>query len=88
MSMCFHSGKSSNALSFVTSVANTRGRKRVALERYVAVHFPPFPLYMGSTGAVISLKSGVFAVALLDKRQRAWCHDPRKFSGKGGRCYK
>ena len=35
----------------------------VALERYVAIHFPSFSLYM----AVISLKIGVFAVALLDK---------------------
>ena len=25
----------------------------VALERYVAIHFPPFSLYMASTGAVI-----------------------------------
>ena len=31
------------------------------------VHFPHFPLYMANTGTVISLKSGVFAVALLDK---------------------
>ena len=29
----------------------------------MAIHFPSFPLYM----AVISLKRGVFAVALLDK---------------------
>ena len=28
----------------------------VALERYVAIHFPSFSLYMESTGAVISLK--------------------------------
>ena len=39
----------------------------LALERYVAKYFPLFSLYMASTGAVMSLKSGVFAVALLDK---------------------
>ena len=50
----------------------------VALERYVAMHFPSFSLYM----AVISLKSGVFAVALLDKAiplslsPQCKCHDP------------
>ena len=51
----------------------------VALERYVAIHSPSFSLYM----AVISLKSGVFAVALLDKAMplslspQCKCHDPR-----------
>ena len=51
----------------------------VALERYVAIHFPSFSLYM----AVSSLKSGVFAVALLDKAMhlslspQCKCHDPR-----------
>ena len=55
----------------------------VALERYVAIHFPSFSLYMASTGAVISSKSGVFAVALLDKAMplslspQCKCHDPR-----------
>ena len=51
----------------------------VALERYIAIHFPSFSLYM----AVISLKGGVFAVALLDKAMplslspQRKCHDPR-----------
>ena len=51
----------------------------VALEWYVAIHFPSFSLYM----AVISLKSGVFAVALLNKAMplslspQCKCHDPR-----------
>ena len=55
----------------------------VALERYVAIHFPSFSLYMASTGPVISLKSGVFAVVLLDKAMplslspQCKCHDPR-----------
>ena len=53
-----------------------------------------FSLYMASAGAVISLKSGVFAIALLDKAMplslstQCKCHDPRKFPGKGGCCYK
>ena len=51
----------------------------LALEKYVAIHFPSFSLYM----AVISLKSGVFGVALLDKAMplslspQCKCHDPR-----------
>ena len=55
----------------------------VALERYVAIHFPSFSLYMASTGAVTSLKIGVFSVALLDKSMplslspQCKCHDPR-----------
>ena len=55
----------------------------VALARYVAIHFPSFSLYMASIRAVISLKSGVFAVALLDKAMslslspQCKCHDPR-----------
>ena len=55
----------------------------VVLERYVAIHFPSFSLYMASTETVISLKSGVFAVALLDKAMphslspQCKCHDPR-----------
>ena len=51
----------------------------VALERYVAIHFPSFSLYM----AMISLKSELFAVALLDKAMplslfpQCKCHDLR-----------
>ena len=51
----------------------------VALGRYVAIHFPSFSQYM----AVISLKSGMFAVALLDKAMplslspQCKYHDPR-----------
>ena len=52
----------------------------LALERYVAIHFPSISLYM----AVISLKSGVFAVALLNDKAmplslspQCKCHDPR-----------
>ena len=53
----------------------------------MAVHFPSFPLYMASTGAVISLKSGVFAVALLDKVMplslSPQCESPCKFPENG-----
>ena len=90
MFKCFHSRKWwSNAL-----VICNLGHPSPGKGRYVAIHFPSFPLYMASTGAVISLKSGVFAVALLDKvmplslSPQCECHEPCKFPGKGSRCYK
>ena len=91
MFKCFHSRKWwSNALVICNLGHPSPGKGGDSVAKVRGNTFSIVSAVQESTGAVISLKSGVFAVALLDKAMpvslspQCKCHDGRKFPGKGG----